>query len=165
MAFTLGATTLSVPTLLLATASVALLSISIWTILSLRGPAVPKGLRRPPSPPGARLFTGHSHLWNVNVTTRPDQTQLVKWSRELGEIYEIKLGTERWIVLSSPDAVRVGCFRRRIREWLRVLRKLTRISRRYLTDKVLKHRVDRECVWQWMCCLAAIVCCLWWVST
>ena len=35
-----------------------------WSIIFARNPSLPKGLRRPPSPPGARLFSGHAHLWS-----------------------------------------------------------------------------------------------------
>jgi hypothetical protein len=94
--------------LLLATASLIALSLVIWTIFSIRGPSVPKGLRRPPTPPGARLLSGHSHIWSGNATSNPSQSQLVKWAQEYGEIYEIRLGVERWVVLSSPEAVKVG---------------------------------------------------------
>ncbi|ETI21637.1 hypothetical protein G647_07984 [Cladophialophora carrionii CBS 160.54] len=91
---------------LLATASLTALFLVIWTVLSVRGPSVPKGLRRPPSPPGSRLFSGHSHIWSGNATSNPSQSQLVKWAQEYGEIYEIRLGVERWVVLSSPEAVK-----------------------------------------------------------
>lgn len=94
---------------LAATASLALVSIAAWTLFSIRGPSVPKGLRRPPTPAGARLFSGHSHIWSGNCTSKPYQSQLVKWAQELGEIYEIRLGVERWVVLSSPEAVKVCC--------------------------------------------------------
>ena len=70
-------------------------------------PACPPGLIYPPSPPGARLIGGHSHLWALNVSNRPHETQLVKWARDYGEIYQFRLGSERWVVLSSPEAVRV----------------------------------------------------------
>lgn len=74
----------------------------------LRSPPCPPGLSYPPTPPGSRLIGGHSHLWALNVSNRPHETQLVKWAREFGEIYQIKLGSERWVVLSSPEAVRVS---------------------------------------------------------
>ncbi|KIW46589.1 uncharacterized protein PV06_02254 [Exophiala oligosperma] len=67
---------------------------------------IPKGLRPPPSPPGARLFSGHSHIYNGQVTSNPSESQLVKWAEELGEIYQIQMGTQRWVVLSSPEAVK-----------------------------------------------------------
>ena len=81
----------------------AVLSMSLW-----RDSQCPAGLSLPPSPPGARLIGGHSHLWALNVSNRPHETQLVKWAREYGEIYQIRLGGERWVLLSSPEAVRVG---------------------------------------------------------
>lgn len=95
-------------TFLVATASLTFLTLLIGGVLSYHRSSLPKGLRRPPSPPGARLFSGHSHLWSGNATSRPNQSQLVKWAEEYGEIYEIQLGAERWVVLSSPEAVRVS---------------------------------------------------------
>ena len=71
-------------------------------------PKCPPGLVYPPSPPGARLIGGHSHIWALNVSNRPHETQLVKWAREYGEIYQFRLGSERWVVLSSQEAVRVS---------------------------------------------------------
>lgn len=94
---------------------------------------VPKGLRPPPSPPGARLFSGHSHIYDGRVTNNPSESQLVKWAEELGEIYQIRMGTQRWVVLSSPEAVKVstvwpqaGCKPR-----------LMEFPRKSLIDKVL----------------------------
>lgn len=75
-------------------------------------PKCPPGLSLPPSPPGERLISGHSHLWALNVSNRPHETQLVKWAREYGDIYQIRLGSERWVVLSSPEAVKVSGGRR-----------------------------------------------------
>ncbi|KAK5252714.1 hypothetical protein LTR40_011218, partial [Exophiala xenobiotica] len=89
-----------------ATAFVAFAALIAWNLISIRGPSTPKGLRRPPSPPGARLFSGHAHLWSGQVTNNPSQSQLVKWAREYGEIYEIRLGVERWVIVSSPEAVK-----------------------------------------------------------
>jgi hypothetical protein len=91
-----------------ATAFVAFAALIAWNLISIRGPSTPKGLRRPPSPPGARHFSGHAHLWSGQVTNNPSQSQLVKWAREYGEIYEIRLGVERWVIVSSPEAVTVG---------------------------------------------------------
>src|ERR1700761_300592 len=93
---------------LVATASLTFVAFAAWTVISYRGPAVPKGLRRPPSPPGARLLSGHSHIWSGNATSNPSQSQLVKWAQEYGEIYEIRLGVERWVILSSPEAIKVS---------------------------------------------------------
>ena len=70
---------------------------------------VPKGLQSPPSPPGELFFNGHSHIWNGNATSNPSQSQLVKWAREYGEIYRIRMGTENWVILSSPEAIKVEC--------------------------------------------------------
>jgi hypothetical protein len=92
---------------LIATAFLTFVGFATWTILSFRGPSVPKGLRRPPSPAGARFLSGHSHIWSGNATSNPSQSQLVKWAQEFGEIYEIRLGVERWVILSSPEAVKV----------------------------------------------------------
>ncbi|KAK5215393.1 hypothetical protein LTR47_009967 [Exophiala xenobiotica] len=89
-----------------ATAFVAFAALVAWNIISIRGPPTPKGLRRPPSPPGARFFSGHAHLWSGRVTNNPSQSQLVKWAREYGEIYEFRLGVERWVIVSSPEAVK-----------------------------------------------------------
>lgn len=75
--------------------------------LSTRRARVPKGLREPPTPPGARLLTGHSHIWSGSATSNPSEGQLVKWAQEHGEIYQIWQGTERWVVLSSPEAIKV----------------------------------------------------------
>ncbi len=91
-----------------ATAFVAFAALVAWNIISIRGPPTPKGLRRPPSPPGARFFSGHAHLWSGRVTNNPSQSQLVKWAREYGEIYDFRLGVERWVIVSSPEAVKVG---------------------------------------------------------
>ena len=90
------------------TAVLAFGALIAWSIIFTRSPSIPKGLQRPPSPPGARLFSGHAHLWSGGVTNNPSQSQLVKWAREHGEIYEIRLGAERWVILSSPEAVKVG---------------------------------------------------------
>ncbi|KAK5400824.1 hypothetical protein LTR06_011208 [Exophiala xenobiotica] len=89
-----------------ATAFVAFAALVAWNIISIRGPPTPKGLRRPPSPPGARFFSGHAHLWSGRVTNNPSQSQLIKWAREYGEIYEFRLGVERWVIISSPEAVK-----------------------------------------------------------
>ncbi len=96
--------------LFIATASLTLIAFAAWIALSYRGPSVPKGLRRPPSPPGARIFSGHSHIWDMRATSNPSQSQIVKWAREYGEIFEIRLGVERWVILSSPEAVKVSWF-------------------------------------------------------
>ena len=96
---------------LLATSLLTFSALAAWSLWSYRGPKVPKGLRRPPTPPGARLFSGHSHVWSGNATSKPCQSQLVKWAEQYGEIYEIRLGVERWVVLSSPEAVKVSSFR------------------------------------------------------
>ncbi|KIW99522.1 uncharacterized protein Z518_11261 [Rhinocladiella mackenziei CBS 650.93] len=37
---------------------------------------------------------------------RGSDVDTVKWAREHGEIYQIWQGTERWVVLSSPEAVK-----------------------------------------------------------
>ncbi|KIX94575.1 uncharacterized protein Z520_09621 [Fonsecaea multimorphosa CBS 102226] len=79
---------------------------AIYHALGLGGPRIPKGLRAPPSPPGARLFSGHSHIYTGQVTNNPSESQLVKWAQELGEIYQIQMGTQRWVVLSSPEAIK-----------------------------------------------------------
>lgn len=90
-------------------AAIVLLLVSTFLYTQLwREPPCPSGLSRPPFPPGARLIGGHSHLWALNVSNRPHETQLVKWAREYGEIYQIRLGSERWVVLSSPEAVKVS---------------------------------------------------------
>ncbi len=80
----------------------------VYHVFALGEPKIPKGLRAAPSPPGARLFSGHSHIYSGQVTNNPTESQLVKWAEELGEIYQIRMGTQRWIVLSSPEAVKVG---------------------------------------------------------
>lgn len=72
-----------------------------------RTPHIPKGLCEPPTPPGARPLLGHAHIWNGNATKNPSEGQLVKWARKYGEIYQIWMGTERWVVLSSPEAIKV----------------------------------------------------------
>ena len=79
-----------------------------YHVFALAGPRVPKGLRAVPSPPGARLLSGHSHIYTGRVTNNPSRSQLVKWAEELGEIYQIQMGTQRWFVLSSPEAIKVS---------------------------------------------------------
>jgi hypothetical protein len=81
---------------------------AIYHILNLGGPRIPKGLRAPPSPPGARLFSGHMHIYSGQATNNPSEGQLVKWAREYGEIYQIQMGNQRWVILSSPEAVKVS---------------------------------------------------------
>ncbi|KAI1611927.1 cytochrome P450 [Exophiala viscosa] len=78
----------------------------LYHVFDLGGPKIPKGLRAAPSPPGARLFTGHTHIYAGQVTSNPSESQLVRWAEELGEIYQIQLGTQRWVVLSSPEAIK-----------------------------------------------------------
>jgi hypothetical protein len=78
----------------------------IYQYLQFGGPKVPKGLRLPPSPSGERMFSGHTHLYNGQATNNPSQSMLVKWARELGEVYQIKMGNQRWVVISSPEAVK-----------------------------------------------------------
>jgi len=80
----------------------------LYHVFDLGGPKIPKGLRAPPSPPGARLFSGHAHIYSGQVTSNPSESQLVKWADELGEIYQIQMGTQRWVVLSSPEAIKVS---------------------------------------------------------
>ena len=69
---------------------------------------IPKGLRALPMPPGARLLSGHAHIYTGNTTNNPSESQLVKWSQEYGEIYQIYMGTQRWVVVSSPEAIKVS---------------------------------------------------------
>lgn len=99
------------PVYLYAAASVLFLGAiaAIYHVFALGGPRIPKGLRAVPSPPGARLFTGHSHIYNGQAINNPSESQLVKWAREFGEIYQIQMGTQRWVVLSSPEAIKVSC--------------------------------------------------------
>jgi hypothetical protein len=80
---------------------------AIYHVFALGGSKIPKGLRAPPSPPGARIFSGHSHIYTGQVTNNPSESQLVKWAEEFGEIYQIRMGTQRWVVLSSPEAIKV----------------------------------------------------------
>ncbi|OAL52785.1 cytochrome P450 [Pyrenochaeta sp. DS3sAY3a] len=90
----------------LATALIFVLGF-LWLLKHLnRNIKVPAGLRLPPSPPGARFFGGHSHLWNGRPLSTPSKNQLLQWSKELGEIYHIRLGKRNWFVLSSREAVR-----------------------------------------------------------
>lgn len=91
-----------------AIAFLSVVAIVAWEVISIRGPRTPKGLRRPPQPSGATLFGGHAHLWGANVSSNPSQNPLVKWAREYGEIYEIRTGVERWVIVNSPEAVKVG---------------------------------------------------------
>ncbi len=70
-----------------------------------REPAIPKGLKRIPSPPGANLFSGHAKLFKP-VTNNPSQSQMVNWAREYGEIYQIRLGSRRIVVISSPESIK-----------------------------------------------------------
>ena len=93
---------------LVAGAVILLLGLKFLYTRFIRETPIPPGLSLPPEPPGARLISGHSHIWALNVSNRPHETQLVKWACEYGEIYQIRLGSERWVVLSSPEAVRVG---------------------------------------------------------
>ncbi|EXJ66231.1 uncharacterized protein A1O5_10847 [Cladophialophora psammophila CBS 110553] len=76
------------------------------TFQSMHVGRIPKGLREPPTPAGARPFVGHSHIWNGNATCNPSETQLVKWAREYGEIYQIWQGMERWVIVCLPEAVK-----------------------------------------------------------
>ncbi|KAL6250787.1 hypothetical protein RBB50_003090 [Rhinocladiella similis] len=89
-----------------AIAFLSVVAIVAWEVISIRGPRTPKGLRRPPQPSGATLFGGHAHLWGANVSSNPSQNPLVKWAREYGEIYEIRTGVERWVIVNSPEAVK-----------------------------------------------------------
>lgn len=86
---------------------VAVSGLPVVSVIWSKFVAPPKGLRRPPSPKGARFFTGHTHLWSGSASSNPSQTKLVQWAQELGEIYEIQLGSERWVILNSPEAVKV----------------------------------------------------------
>lgn len=88
---------------------------AIYHVFALAAPKIPKGLRAPPSPPGARLFSGHSHIYTGQVTNNPSDSQLVRWADQLGEIYQIQMGTQRWVVLSSPEAIKVGLAQTRFR--------------------------------------------------
>ena len=80
----------------------------VYHLLDFGRSRIPKGLRAVPSPPGARLFSGHSHIYTGKVTNNPSESQLVKWAEEFGEIYQIKMGSQRWFVLSSPEAIKVS---------------------------------------------------------
>jgi hypothetical protein len=136
---------LPVPAFLAATASLSFLSCLVWFVSFIRGPKVPKGLRRPPSPPKSLLYRDHSHLWSGNTTTNPSQTQLVKWAHEFGEIYEVQFGVERWVVLSSPEAVKVSSILgllNRFRMWL-IVHSVQ--YRRCSTSRAQLHPVDRGC--------------------
>ncbi len=53
-------------------------------------------------------MAGHSHIYTGNTTNNPSESQLVKWAQEYGEIYQIRMGTQRWVVVSSPEAVKVS---------------------------------------------------------
>ncbi|KIW12380.1 hypothetical protein PV08_09657 [Exophiala spinifera] len=92
--------------LFVAIAFLSVVAVVAWEVISIRGPRTPKGLRRPPQPPGATLLGGHAHLWGAQVGNNPSQNPLVKWAREHGEIYEIRTGVERWVIVSSPEAVK-----------------------------------------------------------
>ncbi|KAK4937424.1 hypothetical protein LTR10_021961 [Elasticomyces elasticus] len=105
---TLWNATYSTPVYLYAASSVLLLGACafVYHVFALSEPKIPKGLRAAPSPPGARLFSGHSHIYSGQVTNNPSESQLVKWAEELGEIYQIQMGTQRWVILSSPEAIK-----------------------------------------------------------
>ncbi|KAF9890594.1 hypothetical protein FE257_005725 [Aspergillus nanangensis] len=67
---------------------------------------VPAGLKHPPSPPGAVPILGHSHIWKGELTSQPHQSQLVQWSRQLGDIFYLRMGFENWFILGSPQSIK-----------------------------------------------------------
>ncbi|KAF9890591.1 hypothetical protein FE257_005722 [Aspergillus nanangensis] len=85
----------------------AVIGVYAFIIILAPKPIVPVGHKPVPSPPGAVPIYGHSAVWNGELTTRPHQSRLVRWSRELGEIFHLRMGKENWFVFSSPQAIKV----------------------------------------------------------
>jgi len=75
----------------LAWGTCAILAFAFYQFLLIVRPATKKGFQPIPSPPEASLISGHTTLWK-RVGVRPDQTAVVQWAREYGEIFQIRTG-------------------------------------------------------------------------
>jgi cytochrome P450 len=73
------------------------LTIFLASVLSKKAP---RGLRRPPGPRGLPLIGSTLQLG------KEPQQQLLEWTAKYGEIFQVQLGLENWVFLSSPGAVK-----------------------------------------------------------
>lgn len=70
----------------------------IWYSKSRSKPA--KGLREVPGPPGLPI------LGNAHQISKHPQRDSMRWAKEYGEIYKIRLGWNDWYMINSPEAVK-----------------------------------------------------------
>jgi len=84
--------------LLLKTAFLAAVIVFFYRLLKPR--TVPNGLRTVPGPPGLPLL-GNAH----QISQHPHQDYM-RWAKEYGEVYKIRLGWNDWYMLNSPEAVK-----------------------------------------------------------
>ncbi|KAL7757138.1 hypothetical protein ACKLNR_011665 [Fusarium oxysporum f. sp. zingiberi] len=61
---------------------------------------IPSGYRLPPGPKGWPLI-GSAH----ELGPYP-RNQFQKWAAQYGEVFQVQIGLQRWVVLNSPDAIK-----------------------------------------------------------
>ncbi|KAF2225595.1 putative O-methylsterigmatocystin oxidoreductase [Elsinoe ampelina] len=76
------------------------IGVAILWIQSYLARRPPKGLNAVPGPPGIPIL-GH-----ITKLSAQPQREWQKWAREYGEIFQVKLGWENWVMVNSPEAVK-----------------------------------------------------------
>ncbi|CAG8654408.1 17781_t:CDS:2 [Cetraspora pellucida] len=75
-----------------------LLACLVWYYFFRSNP--PRGLKKLPSPPGHRLYTGHFYQTRSDPHKR-QENEFTEWAKSLGDIYSIHMGQQYWIILTS----------------------------------------------------------------
>jgi cytochrome P450 len=81
-----------------------MLLLGLFTLLGVLGywwiTALPLAFRAIPGPPGLPVLGNTLQMGN-----RPHR-KLQKWAQQYGELFRVKLGTQNWVFVGGPDAVR-----------------------------------------------------------
>jgi len=86
---------------------------SLWTILVSAGlvfliayissrSKIPQGLRAVPGPKGIPILGSA-----LEIGDYPEKTYM-KWAREYGELFQVRLGWNNWVFVNSEEAVKVN---------------------------------------------------------
>ncbi|KAF9889653.1 hypothetical protein FE257_007161 [Aspergillus nanangensis] len=73
--------------------------IAIW-IAAWSVSKVPRVLQRVPGP------AAHPLIGNTLQLGKQPQQQLLKWAERYGEVFQLQLGFQNWVFLSSPAAMK-----------------------------------------------------------
>lgn len=77
---------------------VATILIFYWRLTTRQ--KIPKGLRPVPGPAGLPL------IGNVHQISKHPHHDYMRWAKEYGEIYKLRLGWYDWYMLNTPEAVK-----------------------------------------------------------